>query len=170
MALGFFLKSAFVTCGGFDEKLFTIGSGEDWDIDKLIKKYGDIKLLPQYKELARIPNFCLKKFIEERGVVCSSNYVGIYHNESDFNLLPYLQKKSYYSQGFDGYIKKWGKSDPDIKRQLGLKYRFFTVFMEQGKWKMLLARIDLAIGMYFLRICVGSIYLLKKIRISLASG
>jgi len=34
----------------------------------------------------------------------------------------------------DAYIKKWGPGDPDIKKQLGLYYRFFGVFVEDGKF------------------------------------
>jgi len=79
------------------------------------------------------------------------------------SLIPYLKKKFYYSLGFDGYINKWGKNDPDIRRQFGIAYRFWIVFTEQGKWKRLLARPDLAIGMYFLRFIVGIIFLIKLI-------
>jgi len=81
-------------------------------------------------------------------------------------LIPYLKKKSYYSLGFDGYINKWGKSDPDIRCQFGIVYRFWTVFTEKGKWKRLLIRPDLAVGMYFLRGCVGFVFLLKKLGIA----
>lgn len=158
----FFVRQCFAQVGGFDEALFVKGSGEDWDIDKLVKKLGRIELLPRYQGGTKIPKWPLEAFVRERGVPHDSRYTGIYHNESEFKLIPYLKKKSYYSVGFDGYINKWGKGDPDIQRQFGLIYRFFTVFLENGKWKRLIARLDLVTGMYFLRVCVGLIFLRKK--------
>lgn len=162
----FFHRPTFILVGGFDELLFIKGSGEDWDIDKLVRAYGTITLLPRYNpELAYIQAWSMRAFVEARGVRHESSYTGIYHNEAEFLLLPYLKKKSYYSLGFDGYINKWGKDDPDICCQFGFFYRFWTVFTEHAKWKQLLAKPSLVIGMYFLRFCVGFVYLLKKIGI-----
>lgn len=158
----FFRRSIFIRAGGFDESLFIKGSGEDWDIDKLVRQYGVIGLLPRYYPQMALREWLLKDFVEKKGVYYDIGYAGIYHNEAEFLLLPYLKKKAYYTLGFDGYIKKWGKDDPDIRCQFGLKYRFWTVFTEHNKWKRLLARPDLAAGMYFLRFCVGFVFLLKK--------
>lgn len=108
---------------------------EDWDLDKKLRNIGKV-------ELIKTP---------------------IYHNEEEFNLTKYLNKKSYYSQWFGKYIEKWGKSDIDIKKQLGLWYRFFGVFVENGKWKNLAFHPILTAGIYFLRFLVGINYLIKKI-------
>ena len=162
----FFYRPTFIKAGGFDEPLFVKGSGEDWDIDKLIRKYGTIALLPRHNAQSVAHAWPLQSFVEARGIHHQPDYTGIYHNEAEFLLLPYLKKKSYYSLGFDGYINKWGKNDPDIRCQFGLAYRFWTVFTEHGKWKRLLVRPDLAAGMYFLRFCVGFVYLLKKVGIA----
>jgi len=159
----FFHRQTFAKVGGFDELLFVKGSGEDWDIDKLVRQYGVIALLPRRSPQLAIHNWPLQDFIATRGIRHHPEYSGIYHNEAEFLLLPYLKKKSYYSLGFDGYINKWGREDPDIRRQFGLKYRFWTVFTENGKWRRLLFRPDLAVGMYFLRFCVGLVFLFKKI-------
>lgn len=159
----FFDRSIFVQAGGFDEALFAKGSGEDWDIDKLVRQYGPIGLLPRLASERLSEDWPLARFVEERGVVHMPVYQGIYHNESEFDLFVYLKKKSYYSLGFDGYIQKWGRDDPDIRRQFGLKYRFWTVFIENGKWRRLLSRLDLAAGMYFLRLCVGFMFLGRKL-------
>ena len=56
----------------------------------------------------------------------------------------------------------WGKNDPDIKKQLGLLYRYFGVFIEQGKWKKLLRHPILTFGMYFLRFLVGVKYIMRS--------
>ena len=156
----FFTRSTFVEVGGFDESLFLKGSGEDWDIDKLIKQVGTIELLTQKKDIHQNQNWILKDFVEQQGIICNKNFAGLYHNEAEFRLITYLRKKYYYSLGFDGYIKKWGESDPDIILQFGVLYRFWTVFTEKGKWRRLLSRPDLAFGMYFLRFCVAVNYLL----------
>jgi glycosyltransferase involved in cell wall biosynthesis len=158
----FFLKSAFVAVGGFDEELFKVGSGEDWDIDKLIKQHGAIALLDGRLAQNQNWNTDLFKFVSARGIAPSVNEVLIYHNEADFELIKYLKKKSYYAKGFDGYIEKWGRNDPDIKKQFGLWYRYFGVFIENRKYVKLLAHPLLSLGMYFLRFMVGAVFILRK--------
>lgn len=108
---------------------------EDWDLDKKLRQIGETDLIKE----------------------------PIYHNEAEFNLRRYLQKKAYYSQKFDTYIAKWGKNDPDIQKQFGLYYRFLGVFIEKGKWLRLLAHPILTLGMYFLRGLVGAGFLWQKI-------
>lgn len=132
----FLKKEIFVKVNGFDE---TMSGPEDWDIDKKIKKIGKIYLLPRGKD--------------ERV---------IFHNESEFNLLKYINKKSYYAKSFDTYINKWGKNDPDIQKQFNFGYRYFGVFVENGKWKRLIGHPFLSLGMYFLRLLVGFSYLMKQ--------
>lgn len=160
----FFRRDIFKSVGGFDEKLFAKGSGEDWDIDKEVKRHGVIKLLSCHSNKDKVINWPLASFIAKRGVGFEGFYTGIYHNESEFNLIHYLKKKLYYSQGFDGYIKKWGKNDPDIKKQFGIYYRYLGVFIENDKWRMIVKNIDLVVGMYFLRLLVGLTYLFRKIQ------
>ena len=74
----------------------------------------------------------------------------------------YLNKKSYYAASFDKYVEKWGKDDEDIKKQLGFYYRLIGVFIEQGKWKKLIRRPVLTLGMYYLRFRVGLRYLQRN--------
>ncbi|NOX97922.1 MAG: glycosyltransferase [Nitrospirae bacterium] len=107
---------------------------EDWDFDRRIRRVGKV-------DIVNSP---------------------IYHNEEDFNLKKYLDKKNYYSQSFDKYITKWGKDDAVIKKQLGVWYRLFAVFCEEGKGKRLLRHPLLALGMLFLRFRVGVRYVLNK--------
>ena len=107
---------------------------EDWDFDKKIRGLG-------------------------KTIVAEAN---VEHDEGIFNLENYLSKKSYYSKGFETYSEKWGKVDPDIRRQLGTWYRFFGVFTEQGKFIKLLGHPILTLGMYYLRFRVGLLYLLRN--------
>ena len=100
---------------------------EDWDFDKKIRLIGKIALV-------KTP---------------------IYHNEQNFNLEQYLNKKNYYIKSFDLYVKKWGKDDADIKKQLGIFYRYFQIFTENGKWKKILTHPVLAFGMYTLKFFIG---------------
>jgi glycosyltransferase involved in cell wall biosynthesis len=150
----FFKKEIFVQINGFDVHL--IGA-DDWDIDKKIKAIGEIGLLPISKNRNKISN----QFIRDRGIKDEYENV-IFHNESEFNLKEYIKKKGYYAQSFDTYINKWGKNDPDIKKQFGLFYRYFGVFIEQGKWKKLLRHPILTFGMYFLRFLVGVKYIMRS--------
>src|SRR4030042_3410584 len=107
---------------------------EDWDLDKRLKRFG--------------------KF----GITESV----LYHNESEFNLKKYLSKKRYYSKNVDVYINKWGRNDPDTKKQFGFYYRYIIVFTENGKWKRLLRHPILAAGMFVLRFFVGFIFIVRK--------
>ncbi|MFH1744569.1 MAG: glycosyltransferase [bacterium] len=111
----------------------TMSGPEDWDLDKKLKKLGKV-------ELIKTP---------------------IYHNEGEFNLKKYLDKKSYYIKSFDKYIEKWGKNDPDVRKQFGLWYRYFLVFVEDGKWKKLLVHPILTCGMFMLRFLVGVRFLMR---------
>lgn len=158
----FFHRETFTKIGGFDEALFVKGSGEDWDIDKKIKQVGRIELLPATAGHSGNGRWLFSEFVQSRGVKFRPDYVGIYHNESEFRFLPYLRKKSYYSLGFDGYIAKWGCDDPDIRRQFGPVYRYWTVFTEHGKWRRLVLHPVLAAGMFFLRLMVGLVYVCRR--------
>lgn len=129
----FFHKDMFVKVGGFD---LTMSGPEDWDIDKKIKQTG--------------------------GKIHLLTGSHINHNEGEFNLKSYLDKKSYYANSFDTYIAKWGKDDADVKKQLGFFYRFIGVFIENGKWKKLLRHPVLTAGMYYLRFRVGLRYLRRN--------
>ena len=86
-----------------------------------------------------------------------------YHNEEGFSVKKYLKKKAYYSQNFEKYIAKWGKTDPDIRKQFGFYYRFFGVFTENGKWKKMASHPILAASMLVLRFLVGFRYLKLKL-------
>ena len=154
----FFSKEAFKAVNGFDE---TMSGPEDWDIDKKIKAIGKIGLVQVGQEVFA-PNWELYDFIKTRGVDPSSYRAVIFHNEAEFNLKKYLSKKGYYAKSFEGYINKWGKGDKDIKKQFSLSYRYCGVFLENGKWKRILAHPILAGGMYFLRGMVGVVYLIKR--------
>jgi len=112
----------------------TMSGPEDWDLDKKIRQQGNTSVIKS----------------------------PIYHNESDFDLKKYLGKKLYYSQSFDRYIHKWGKSDPDIIKQFGPAYRYLTVFIENGKWLKLIHHPVLTGAMFFLRFLVGINYLFGK--------
>ena len=107
---------------------------EDWDFDKKIRGLGKTVIVDAYLE----------------------------HDEGDFNLQHYLNKKNYYSKGFDIYAEKWGKDDPDVRKQLSPWYRFVGVFVEHGKFIKLMEHPILSLGMYYLRFRVGLLYLTRK--------
>ncbi|MEK6893125.1 MAG: glycosyltransferase [Nanoarchaeota archaeon] len=153
----FFIRKIFTKTRGFDENL---RGPEDWDIDKKIKKFGIIGFLQEKEKL--LSDWKMKEFIAYNGIKPEREGCVIYHNESEFNLKKYLEKKACYAEDFDSYIEKWGETDEDIKKQFSIYYRFFGVFAENGKWKKLIRRPLLAVGMYFLRILVGINFLRRK--------
>ncbi len=83
------------------------------------------------------------------------------HNEGKFDFRRYIRKKAYYAQNFATYFTKWGR-DAITKKQFGLWYRYFGVFLEQGKWKRFLSRPIHVLALYCLRFAVGIVYLRSK--------
>lgn len=112
----------------------TLTGPEDWDFDRRIKAEGGIDIINS----------------------------PIYHNEGNFTLKEYLDKKFYYIQYFDQYVNKWGRNDPVLKKQLGFYYRYISVFIENCKWRKLIIRPVLSCALLFLRGLVGFGYLLRK--------
>jgi len=109
-------------------------AGEDWDLDRRIQSFGCFDLIQS----------------------------PLYHNEGGFKLKPYLTKKNFYSKSIDRYIEKYGIDDPIIKKQIGIIYRFWGVFTENGKWKKLLMHPILTVSMYLNRCLVGITYLRRN--------
>lgn len=127
-------KTLFTKINGFDEKNIQFGL-DDWDFTKRAKKMTN-KISISTKKL--------------------------YHHEELLDLRRYLDKKSKYTDAVEGYVKKWGKSDADVKKQLGFLYRYFTVFFEDGKWVRLIRNPKLTFGMYILKILIGLRYVMVK--------
>ena len=131
-ALRLFHKSVLEQTGGYDENL--IAGPEDWELD--------IRVLAT-------------------GAKCAVLKSHLIHNEKKLSLKRMLEKKAYYSKSMAAYQAKW-PDHPALKKQFGLGYRFFGVFVENGKWKKLVRHPILAAVMYFERILVGLTYLLNK--------
>jgi glycosyltransferase involved in cell wall biosynthesis len=83
------------------------------------------------------------------------------HDEGAFSFSRHLKKKAYYSTNFSAYLNKWGQ-DAITRKQFGLFYRFFTVFLEQGKWKRAFSHPHYMFAIWIERLCVGLLYLKRK--------
>ena len=152
----FFKLVDFKKIGGFDANLPP--GPEDWDLDKRFKQLGKLALVSSGSTLESWP---LDSFVASRGAMRSKSFAGIFHNEDEQSLRRYLAKKSYYSGSMDAYRKKW-EGDSEIVKQLGVKYRFLSVFIESGKWKKLIHSPILTLQVLGLRVTVGISYLLHK--------
>ena len=106
---------------------------EDWDFDRRIRRIGTVETIHE----------------------------PLYHEEGRFRLRDYLRKKRCYTADLGAYRCKWGADDPDVRRQLGLWYRYVGVFIERGQWVRLLRHPLLSVGMYGLRALVGLQYLMR---------
>ena len=155
----FFMRDAMVRVGGFDESM---SGPEDWDIDKKLKALGAIALVDASGAVSGT-GWVLGDFVQDRGVDWRRMPGAIFHDEAEFDLWRYLRKKTYYMGSFDAYVAKWGARDRDVRRQLGFWYRFFGVFLENGKWRRLIRHPVFAGGIYFLRGMVGLRYILRRI-------
>ncbi len=134
-AVRFVKKDLFEKIGGFDIKNIVFAP-DDWDLTKMLKRSG------------------LKFGITKRN---------LFHHEEWLTLKIYLSKKGKYLNTFDGYIEKWGVDDPDLKKQFGLVYRYFGVFIEHGKWRKIVRHPFLALLMFFVRFLVGVKFLIFKL-------
>lgn len=76
----------------------------------------------------------------------------LYHHD-DIGFREYCKKKAYYSKSLKRYREKW----PEDKC-FNLKYRCWTVFTEKGKWKRLIRHPVLSLGILFILIVRGIIY------------
>lgn len=162
-AARFIRRDIVLKIGGFDTKCFPLPSAEDWDLDKRIKTYGNISVLKFDDEhidawdpalLDLIKNNCEPQMLK------SSCF---YHNEISLSFRKYLKKKSYYTNSIHNYVNKWGPEDPDLKKQLGYKYRLFQVFLENNKWKKLANNPVKTMLMYCNILTIGLIYSTSKI-------
>jgi len=148
----FFRIDDFKSINGFDAALPP--GPEDWDLDMRFIENGKLGLV----SAGPITEWAMSTFISSKGVRPNPRFAGIFHNEDEQSLGVYLSKKAYYSESMDAYKSKWSES-PVVRKQLGLKYRYFLVFVEDEKWKKLIRKPALALGMYILRFLVGARYL-----------
>ena len=153
----FFHRTRFSEIGGFDAELPP--GPEDWDLDKRLKKLGRISLV---NSVGKEYEWEFHKFITKQNINSSNGYVGIYHNEGEQTLRSYLSKKRYYSPSMNEYIAKWGKNDPDVRKQLGMLYRYALVFLEKSKYKKIIQCPIITLEMMALRVVVGFCYLVEK--------
>ena len=79
----------------------------------------------------------------------------LYHYDN-ISLERYVEKKAYYSKS----MKRYKELHPSDKI-LDLKYRCFGIFTERGKWKRLLKHPILALGILFILVIRGIIWLRK---------
>ena len=130
-AVRFIKKDIFQKAGGFNESLT---AGEDWDLNRKIKKEGPTTLL-------------------------GNSF--LFHHEENFNLLNYLRKKSKYTKSLKDYREKW--PNKETQKQFSFLYRYFGVFLENGKWQKFFQSPSLWPGLYLLRFLVGLNYLLNNL-------
>ncbi len=125
-------KSVFERVGGFDTSLCGV---EDWDFDRRVSAAG------------------FRTAVTREALI---------HNEAALSLRKVLRKKAYYAETFDLYKEKWGRGDPVIRKQFGMAYRLWGVFMENGKWRNVLRHPVLWSVMMAERVCVGVVYLFHR--------
>jgi len=82
-----------------------------------------------------------------------------FHHHDKVTLIKYLRKKAYYAKCLNQYRRK----NPDDKL-LTFKYRCFDVFVQNGKWKRLLSRPDLAFLVALLLFARGIIMKVQSVR------
>ena len=87
----------------------------------------------------------------------TSIYPFYHHDKVD--LIKYLKKKAYYAKCLGAYRRK----NPG-DRLLTFKYRCWTVFVENGKWKRLVSRPDLAFQVALLLFARGVIMKVQSMR------
>lgn len=108
-------------------------AGEDWDFNLRIKKLGNTSIIT----------------------------APLFHNEKDTTLKSYLSKKSYYSGNLQVYRDKW-LNNSDVRKQFSPYYRLIGVFIENGKWKIIIEYPFLFLCVIVLKCFVGLQFVLTK--------
>lgn len=80
----------------------------------------------------------------------------LYHHD-DIGFIDYFRKKAYYTKS----MKRYAELNPQDK-VLDFKYRCFTIFVEDGKWKKLLRHPILSVGIFLVVFVRGIIYLKNR--------
>ena len=111
--------------------------------------------------LSAFEDWDLDRRIIESGATTGITQHALLHDEGAFSLSRHLKKKTYYSGYYDAYREKW-HNDAIIRKQLGIGYRFFGVFLENGKWKRALCHPLMMASIYFERFLVGLCLLTRR--------
>lgn len=93
----------------------------------------------------------------------------IIHHEEALSIHNYFAKKKFYKTGIEQYKQKWKQKDAQIyvkviQKQLGIQYRFFTVFFENGKYKRILHNPILFGMLIVMKLVIACQYFFSKRR------
>jgi glycosyltransferase involved in cell wall biosynthesis len=158
-AARFLDRDAVCAENGFDEQCFPTPSAKDWDLDRRIKMHGKITSLTYKPAPFTFWEPTLLAYVKSLIPKLNADTHGLFHDESKISPAVYAKKKIYYSGSMENYINKWGKSDYIVRKQFGFCYRFFGVFIEEGKWIKIFRHPFLAIGMIGYRFYIGWLYI-----------
>ena len=131
------------------------------DAVRIIRKKDFFKTEKQYDPLLSGGPADWDLDIQLRQIGCQFDSISqpLYHHEERMNLFAYILKKGNWIGGIETYKQKWTKKykekfKPVIDEQFGLKYRILTVFFEKGKWKKVLCRPDLYLGVLCIKLAM----------------
>lgn len=108
------------------------------------------------EELHGVEDSDWERQINEKRFV-TSDYPFYHHDK--VGVIKYLKKKAYYARSLNAYKRK----NPDDKI-LTFKYRCWTVFTENGKWKRLVKSPHKTLAVALLLFARGMIYHIQKRR------
>jgi len=156
-----FKRTALVDANGFDLDCFPTPSAEDWDLDRRIAEFGSLNFLSKNSDERYTVQS--SNFAKQMGVISTDDWPCFFHNEAEFSWQWYFKKKIYYSKSLGQYVKKWGFNDHKVRKQLGFKYRFFQVFMEDEKYKRVLLNPHLMLVLWAQLFMVGVLFSIVRI-------
>jgi glycosyltransferase involved in cell wall biosynthesis len=161
-AARFLRRAEVLQVGGFDEETFPSPSAEDWDLDRRMRDLGNLSTLVYYPLQKASWDQEVLTYVSSLLPSRPLSYQGLFHDEAHVTPGVYLRKKSYYSKTMLDYKQKWGLNDLIIKKQFGIKYRFFGVFLENKKWKPALTHPIMLLSIFAFRIAVGANYFFRN--------
>lgn len=149
-------KSYWTKVRNFERKFY---DGTVIDCVRMVRRNAAIRSGGFDKDMFAAEDWDFQKKIQRLGRTSIIQYP-LYHHPEDASFFSYIQKKIYYSKNLNVYVRKWGEGDPEIRKQFGFWYRYFLVFMEDGKWKRCIRSPDLFVCMLFSKIILGFLYVL----------
>ncbi len=131
------------------------------DAVRVIRKAMFLRLGGFDESLTSAEDWDLNRRIEAQTTRIALTDGHLLHNEHALSLKALLAKKVYYAKWFKRYQEKW-HHDAIVRKQFGFYYRYIGVFVENGKWREVLAHPILFAVMMFERVLVGVTYLLRR--------
>lgn len=161
-SLRWFRREAYVRLGGMCESFSDAGGAEggaEWELDSRFRSAATMLLSsPVGDDDGGISGRLVMEYGFDRPTkLC------VVHDDGHMSLQAFLKRKLRYMSGVLAYERLQSQEDKPYTGMLSARYRLFTVFIENGKWRTVTKSPAMAIQAFALRLVIASLYGLYRI-------